>query len=84
MVLLNEILHAEGLLGPAAPFKIDQSLIPLERLYVAGTEDMDTVAKSDAVANAQQVIPRMKEEVVETAVAREWHRVRLQRLGLAV
>ncbi len=70
---------ADGLLGPAAPFKISQSLIPLERLYAAGTH-VQAEPKENGVAG----LAKDKADIVEDAVTREWHRIRMQRMGVAL
>ena len=70
---------ADGLLGPAAPFKISQSLIPVERLYAAGNQ-----VQSETLENGVPEPRKEKTEIVEDAVTREWHRIRMQRMGIAM
>ena len=78
---------ADGLLGPAAPFKVHQSLIPLQRLYTAEVEGSVAEGGQESAAvtlNGPQSITLAKETIIENAVTREWHRIRLHRMGLAV
>lgn len=76
---------ADGLLGPAAPFKISQSLIPLQRLYAAEIEDNEESQPTDPTqANGHKTVAPSKEAIVENAITREWHRIRLHSMGLAV
>lgn len=78
---------ADGLLGPAAPFKVHQSLIPLQRLYAAGTEENTEGQAANGPTpgvNEGQAMQKSKDMIVEDAVTREWHRIRLHRMGLAV
>ena len=72
-------MPADGLLGPAAPFKISQSLIPVERLYAAGNQ-----VQSEPLENGILEPKKEKAEIVEDAVTREWHRIRMQRMGVAM
>lgn len=65
--------NADGLLGPAAPFKINQSLIPVERLYHAAEIQSKPLENGEAA-------PKDKAEVV----CQEWHRIRMQRMGIAM
>jgi len=64
---------ADGLLGPAAPFKIHQSLIPVERLYYAAGNLAKPLENGETVQKDKAEI-----------VCQEWHRIRMQRMGLAM
>ena len=87
IIILIKIALADGLLGPAAPFKVHQSLIPLQRLYTAEAEGEVSEGGQDSAAvgvNGLQAASLGKETIIENAVTREWHRIRLHRMGLAV
>ena len=64
-----------------------QSLIPLQRLYTAEAEGEVGESGQDSTGVAvdgPQAASLAKETILDNAVTREWHRIRLHRMGLAV
>ena len=51
----------------------------MEGLYAAGTQ-----VQSEPLENGIPEPKREKAEIVEDAVTREWHRIRMQRMGVAM
>ena len=76
------MLAADGLSGPAAHFRIEQSLIPVERLYAAGVET-STEETADGKVVEDHLVRKDREALVHDAINQEWQRIRLQRMGLA-
>lgn len=58
----------------------------MQRLYAAGIEESTNGDNKDKVDPGVNEAPVFQdtEMIVENAVTREWHRIRLHRLGLAV
>lgn len=76
---------ADGLLGPAVPFRIAADLIHLERLYAfkADSQSLESPEVQDGGDDAHIRVRRDPREIVEEAVRNEWHRLRQQRMELA-
>ena len=75
-------LHSGGLLGPAAPFKLDQNFVSTERLYNRQVAASEQESEDDNSLDHVLVHEDTK-AVVEDAITQEWLRIRSQRLAFA-